>query len=230
MRYGEGEPGFNPAEFKVPDELEPQEEIGTETGLARAQVAERSMFERLRGRARDVAKLLLVSTALSVGGLAAETRSAFAAEPTKAGDSAVPGGKAKAEQARTPEQEQQRKKELTMSLLSELEGIKNSMDEEGDAMLARDLIFMYTLELNGKSEGKVAPKDVYRALKFATGQTGDYFDQQHGDKDGEVDVDEMNGFNGLLKGSIGLRQFMEMSVQYSQMYAAEEAPPPSTKI
>lgn len=215
------ESGHRPQDFKAPEQADGTPEATADIGRSRTIALERSFMDRVRGRARDVAKLLLIATTLSAGGLAAETRTAFAEEPPKASDRAVPGKAAEAEQKKTPEQMEQFKKDLTMNLLAELESIRNSMDEEFDAMEARDLIYMYSIELSGRLEGKTNPRDVMAALQYAMDMTGLYYDQAHGNKNGEVDIEDMNGYNSLLKESIGLRQFQELYTQYLQVYQSE---------
>lgn len=185
---------------------------------------ERSVLERFRGRARDIAKILLLTTTCAVGGLAVEQRPAFAQDRPGSSDRQKPG-ETGSEKSKTPEQQAQEQQELAFSFVQDLESIKVGMDTESDAMEARDLIYAYALLRQGKSQGQVGPRQVWEGVQELARQALAYEDEKFGNHNDKMDPEEYKSFVARTEGSTGLQQLREMYQQYGEMFKTSDNKP-----
>lgn len=195
---------------QVPQEAEAQEmqelpKLTPEKALAQ----EQGVLERFGGKAKEIARVLLLATALATGAGAIEQ--AWAQEKPTAED---------VEKKKGP---QERALDL-MKLLSNLPDNPAAVNEAHNNILkmqvARQLVFKFALEKKlgfpeaGRISGHVTPDDIRSALKDL-GAAGERFaDMEFGDKDGKTSPEEMEKFKQAVKQNPGLRGLQEMLQQF----------------
>lgn len=186
-------------ELREPRELTPE----------RAMAQERGILERFGEKAKEVARVLLLATALATGAGAVEQSSAQE--------------KPAAEDVEKKKSPQERAVDL-LNTLSNLPDNPAAINEAHNnimkSQVARQLIFRFALEKKlgfpdaGRISGRVTPDDIRSALGNleAAGET--LADTNFGDKDGKASPEEMEKFKQAVKSNPGLRSLQEMFQQF----------------
>lgn len=182
----------------------------------RAENEERSIFERLRGKAKEVAGVMLLMTALSLGpGLVRESlaEQSFKKEATMEKTS-----------------NEQAAKERAVNYLERLSRVKspeNVNEAQGKIMAdraARVIINSFAAQekvlATGGSEDDikkgvlVTPQDIQNTLNQLNSAINDYADRYLGNKDGKSDEEEMKAFKKKSSENPGFKTLVEMNKQY----------------
>jgi hypothetical protein len=173
---------------------------------------EQNLLKRYTGVAKKIAVALVAITSMTVGADLFAAEKAMASNPDSSASS-------------QPEKNLEVAKKIAFETLKELDGIRyHRFNTEGDEMEARDLIYMFALRLKSfrqagvdkdRIEGDVFPKDIGEAVKELMKYVDQYIAETRGNKDGKIDVDEMNEFNeNLGQKAPGLMQLIVMSQLY----------------
>jgi hypothetical protein len=202
----------------------PEQEIQSEAieqpkfNAGRAPEDERGVFERLRGRAKDVAKVMVLMSTLSFApGMVKES-----------------SAEQRFDQGATVEEveNEQAAEERAINFLERLsharaperithEGQKELMAEraakvmiQGFAAQEKILASGGSLKEDMKAGVFVTPEDIKRALEQLNKATGEYADRYLGDKDGKVEAEEGNALRKMFTENPGFKALMEMMGQY----------------
>ena len=179
---------------------------------------ERGVFEKLRGKAKDVAKVMLLMSALSFApGMVREA---------SAGQSFEEG--ATVEEV----ENEQAAEERAINFLERLsharaperithEGQKELMAERAAKVMIQAFAAQEKVLASGGSlkEGmkagvSVTSEDVQKVLEQLNKATGEYADRYLGDKDGKVEAEEGNALRKMSTENPGFKALMEMMGQY----------------
>jgi len=169
---------------------------------------EKGLLERFRGKAKEIAGVLTLISALSFGeGLV---------EKAYAGQEEGGARVESAEKEKTREEKAVDFLGRIYNLPDNPRAISPQHNEALKEQAARILIQKYALEKKGLTSGRVSPDDVRGALEELNGATGLFADKFFGNNDGKIDIEEMQKLNESIKNSAGMRALMEMLQQYSK--------------
>ena len=161
---------------------------------------EKTLFGKLEGKAKIIAKVLALVTFLTVAPVAVKE--------THAEDKI---NKSKMEDMESV-------KERVIAFLGILFNLPDNPDfkipaqnEMMKKMAAKVLIQNYALERKGISQGRGTSRDMKEAVQELMDNIELYIDKAYGDDNGEVSLDEMNAFRKTLKNNPGWRVLSEMS-------------------
>jgi|SRR3989338_3600125 len=189
----------------ITEGLKPEAELKPEQAIAQ----ELGVLERFSGKAKEIARVLLLATALVTGAGAVEQ--AFAQEKPTAED---------IEKKKGP---QERALDL-MKRLSNLPDNPAAVNEAHNNMMkskvARQLIYKFAQEKKlgfpntGDISGHVTPDDIRNALGDLGAAGVKFADMEFGDKDGTTSSEEMEKFKEAVKSNPGLNSLQEMLQQF----------------
>ncbi|MDO8436408.1 MAG: hypothetical protein Q7S82_03485 [bacterium] len=213
------EAGSSPEQIKPEGEKRPEllggQEVfevrevaqGPELKPDKAFAQERGVLERFNGRAKEVARVLLLATALATGAGAIEQ--AFAQERPTAED---------VEKKKSPQERAIDILNILYNLPDNPIALNEAHNNAMKSQVARQLIFQFALEKKlgfpetGRTTGRVTvTRDDTRSVLKDLGAAGEVFaDIQFGNKDGKTSSEEMEKFKEAVKSNPGLRGLQEM--------------------
>lgn len=175
---------------------------------------EKSVLDKLRGKAKQIGGVLVLVSALTIGSMAMKKE--VYAEQKESG--------IKAEQVeKTPEQRAINFLEKLYNLPDNPRANSPQHNEILKEQAARDMIRDYALQKkmgfpSGDISGRVSPLDIRDALKDINDASGLFADKQFGNQDGKPDIEEIQKMQEATKDKTGLRTFFKMFFQYEKMF------------
>lgn len=168
---------------------------------------EAGIFEKFRGKAKEIAGVLMFVTSLS-----------FAPSFTKEAY-----GEQKKDNPKAGELEKEKsQEEKAVELFDKLCNLKDRPGALNDAHAkslkgeeARTLIYLYAASRKGIISGRITPKDIYEALQELNSVSGIYADRFLGNNDGNTDIEEIEKLNKEIGSNAGISTFMQMMKEFS---------------
>lgn len=179
-----------------------------ETEFSKATLSkEAGILEKFRGKAKEIAGVLMFISSLSFApGLAKEAYGEQKKDNPKAGEL----------------EKEKSQEEKAIEFFDKLCNLKDHSEALNDAHAkalkeeeARVLIYLYAASRKGIVSGRISPKDIHDALEELNGVSGLYADKFLGNKDGNVDIDEIEKLNKEIGNKIGISTLLQMIKEFS---------------
>lgn len=188
-------------------ETEKGEEMSEIEFLKPSLLKEADIFEKFRGKAKEIAGVLMFITSLSFApGLAKEAYGEQKKDNPKIGE---------LEKEKSQEEKAIEFFDKLCNLKDHPEALNPAHAKALKGEEARMLIYLYAAERKGIVSGRISPKDIYDALEELNGASGLYADKFLGNKDGKIDVDEMQKLTEMIGRNEGIKTLLQMIKEFS---------------
>lgn len=168
---------------------------------------ESGTLEKFKGKAKEIASVLMFITSLSFApGLAKEAYAEQKKDNPKLGE---------LEKEKSQEEKAIEFFNKLCNLKDHPEALNSAHAKALKGEEARTLIYLYAASRKGITSGRVSPKDIHDALEELNGVSGLYADRFLGNKDGEIDVDEMQKLTKMIGQNEGIQTLLQMIKEFS---------------